>query len=80
MPYAYILRSLKDGKYYYGSAENVQIRLRNHNDGSVRSTKARRPLALVHSEHFATRTEAIKREKFFKSIKGYLWLKEQRII
>ena len=43
MFYSYILRSLKDGKYYYGSAEDLDLRLAKHNKGDVRSTKGRRP-------------------------------------
>ena len=39
MYYSYILRSLKDGRYYYGSAEDVDKRLIKHNSGQVRSTK-----------------------------------------
>ncbi|MDQ0969316.1 putative GIY-YIG superfamily endonuclease [Flavobacterium sp. W4I14] len=43
MFYSYILKSEKDGKYYYGSTENLEIRLIKHNRGDVKSTKARRP-------------------------------------
>ena len=80
MFYAYILLSEKDGKYYYGSCENVAVRLKNHNAGKVRSTKSRRPFVLHYKENFATKTEAIKRENYFKSIDGYNWLKNAGII
>ena len=39
MYYSFILRSLKDGRYYYGSAEDVDKRLIKHNSGQVRSAK-----------------------------------------
>jgi putative endonuclease len=77
---AYILRSLKDGSFYYGSSENLPSRLVEHNTGKVRYTRGHRPYELHYSEQFATRSEAIRREKFFKSIAGYRWLKKQRII
>jgi hypothetical protein len=33
-----------------------------------------------YSEAFSTRAEAVRREKFFKSIAGYRWLREKGII
>ncbi len=80
MFYAYILKSLKDNKYYYGYCEYLDIRLTIHNAGKVRSTKSRRPFEIHYSESFVTKTEAIKRENFFKSIDGYNWLKQNKII
>jgi len=80
MYYAYILRSLKDGSYYYGSAENIADRLDQHNGGKVRYTKGHRPYKLHYSEEFETRAETIRREKFFKSIAGYRWLRAAGII
>jgi putative endonuclease len=76
----YILRSEKDGRYYYGCTTDLEKRLKAHNTGRVRSTKSRRPLALHHSELFGTKTEALKRERFFKSPLGYSWLKDKGII
>ncbi len=80
MFYAYILKSLKDAKYYYGSCENLEKRLLAHNSGKVKSTKARRPLIIIYSETYETRSEAFKQEHFFKTIEGYNYLKAQKII
>ena len=79
MFYAYILKSDKDGKFYYGSCENLEIRLAKHNSGQVKATKHRTPLVLHYKEEFNTRSEAFKREQFFKTIDGYKWLKENKI-
>ncbi|MCH7724156.1 MAG: GIY-YIG nuclease family protein [Bacteroidetes bacterium] len=79
MFYAYILKSLKDNTYYYGSTSNTSSRLKSHNAGRVKYTKGRRPWKLHYFEEFATRAEAMKREKFFKSIDGYIWLKKRNI-
>ena len=76
----YILKSIKDNRYYYGSCENINKRLTMHNEGKVRSTKSRRPFVLVYTEEFKTRSEAQKREYYFKSIDGYIWLKQNNII
>ena len=79
MPFVYILKSEKTGRFYYGSTDNIENRLTYHNRGKVKSTKPFRPWLLHYKEEYATRSEAVKREMFFKSIDGYLWLKEQRI-
>ncbi len=79
MFYAYILKG-KDGRFYYGSCKDLNKRLLNHNNGKVKATKFRRPLIVHYFEEFATRSEAYKREMFFKSIDGYLWLKNEKII
>ena len=80
MFYAYILKSKKDSRYYYGSTDNLQSRLEKHNKGDVRATKGRRPFEIHYFEQFETRSEAFRREHFFKSIAGYQWLKEKKII
>ena len=78
--YTYILKSLKDNKYYYGSTEDLQRRIKYHNSGKVRSTKNRRPFVIHYFEEYNSKTEAIKRESFFKTKPGYLWLKNKGII
>jgi putative endonuclease len=80
MPCAYILRSLKNGRFYYGSTENLNVRVAKHNAGKVRSTKAYRPWVVHYSEQFETKSEAYRRERFFKSIDGYNWLRNRGII
>ena len=76
----YILKSKKDDRYYYGYTSDLEKRIIRHNTGLVRSTKSRRPLHLHYHEQFENKKQAIKREKFFKSIDGYNWLKESEII
>lgn len=66
----YILKSLKDQKYYIGSTSNLSNRLQRHNKGLVYSTKTRIPLAVVHKEIFGTLSEARKREIEIKKMKG----------
>ena len=76
----YILKSLKDSRYYYGHTADLNLRLKEHNNGKVRATKARRPFVIHYYETFATKSEAVKRELFFKSIDGYIFLKQEKII
>ena len=78
--YTYILKSLKDNRHYYGSCEDLEKRLLMHNSGKVRSTKSRTPFVVHYLEEHSLRAEAQKREYYFKSIDGYRWLKENKII
>ena len=66
MYYAYMLRCA-DGTLYSGYARDVEKRVRAHNLGrGAKYTRARLPVALVHCEAFATRSEAMRRENAFK--------------
>ena len=67
--YAYLLRSLKDGKFYAGHTADLRKRLARHDRGLVRSTKGRRPFKLVYWEAFKTRGEAMGRERELKSLR-----------
>lgn len=75
MYYAYILKSLKDGKLYAGRTKTLHKRLDQHQTGLVQSTKGRRPLALIFYEGFITQSDAIRRERYFKTTKGKKALK-----
>ena len=75
MYFVYIIKSLKDGKNYVGQTNDIEKRLRQHNAGMVRSTKARRPFRLLYKELVETRNEAIKRENFTNHIKVLTILK-----
>jgi putative endonuclease len=80
MFYTYILRSLRDNTYYYGVTQNLEERLKEHNHGRIKFTKGHRPYIIHYFESFNERQEALKRERFFKSIDGYNWLLENKII
>jgi putative endonuclease len=80
MPFVYILKSIKDGRYYYGSTKDLIRRLKAHNAGKVKSTKSRRPLVLHYFEEYEVMNGARKREIYFKKIDGYNWLKKEGII
>ncbi|MBI1863586.1 GIY-YIG nuclease family protein [Candidatus Microgenomates bacterium] len=69
-PILYILRSLKDKRYYVGYCSDLQTRLKYHNEGHVPSTKNRRPLVIIYFEQRRSKIEAIRREKEIKSYKG----------
>ncbi|MFC1703943.1 GIY-YIG nuclease family protein [Candidatus Omnitrophota bacterium] len=68
--YVYVLKSLKDGKLYTGFSKDPYKRIKDHNKGSTKSTKGRRPFKILHIEECRDRTEARNKEKQFKS--GYI--------
>jgi putative endonuclease len=80
MFYVYILQSELEEVHCYGHTGDLDGRLKRHNSGKVRSTKGRKPWKIIYSEPFETKSEAYKREMFFKSIEGYRYLKERGII
>jgi len=69
--YLYIIYSKSFNRWYIGSSNNIHDRLRRHNAGNSKSTKSYRPWLLLYYEEFTTRSEAVKREYYLKSIKGY---------
>lgn len=76
MFYAYVLRSDKNGRNYYGSTNNLNRRLYEHNIGHTQSLKYMRPLRIIYFEEFKSLVEARNREKFFKSGKGREFIKK----
>ncbi len=74
MYYTYILKSEKKDRFYIGSTGNINNRLKKHNSGSVKSTKAYRPWKIVYLEEYETNTEARRRENEIKS-----WKNKKRI-
>ncbi|MBJ97100.1 GIY-YIG nuclease family protein [Mesonia oceanica] len=76
MYYVYVLRSLKDGRLYKGLTQNVEKRLKQHNQGENRSTKGFTPWELVLTKSFDSREKARDYEKYLKSGSGREFLKE----
>ena len=66
----YILYSQKDHKLYVGCTSNIQNRLKRHQSGKVEATANRRPVDLIHTENFESKTDAFNRERFLKSLWG----------
>ncbi len=74
MYHIYILESELNHQYYIGSCKDISARLELHNTGKVISTKRYLPWQKVYSEKFATRKEAVSRERQIKS-----WKKREMI-
>ncbi|UOB18483.1 GIY-YIG nuclease family protein [Abyssalbus ytuae] len=75
MHFVYIIYSHKFARFYVGMSQDVKERLRQHNSGTVKSTKAFLPWVVCYQEVFETIEEARKREKYLKSAAGRRWRK-----
>jgi putative endonuclease len=75
-----VIRSEATGKTYVGQTNDLAGRLRQHNDPeanrSLYTTKHRGPWVLAHAEEYASRRDAMARERFLKSGQGREWLQE----
>ena len=77
MYYTYVLQSERDGKFYVGFTQDLKLRFEQHNKGLVESTKDRSPLQLIYYEACIDKDDATKREKYFKTYYGKMFLKSR---
>jgi len=67
MWYVYIIKC-KDKSFYTGITTNVNSRLQKHNSGRAsKYTRARKPVELLYTEKFISRSKAQSREVEIKS-------------
>jgi putative endonuclease len=58
-----------DKTLYTGFTTNIEARIKKHNEGKgAKYTKNRRPVRLLYSESFPTKSEAMKREYEIKQL------------
>lgn len=69
MHYVYILRC-NDGSLYTGYTTDLTRRVweHNHSNKGAKYTQSRRPVVLVHSESYSSRSDAMKREYAIKQL------------
>jgi putative endonuclease len=66
--YFYVL-SCKDGSLYAGYTNDLQRRVRLHNEGKgAKYTRGRGPVKLIFSKLYSTKSEALKAEYAFKQL------------
>ncbi len=73
--YVYVLRSLKDHQFYVGLTRDLPLRVQQHNNGLVSSTKKRVPFELIYWEGCLSESDAAQREKYLKSAWGKRYIK-----
>ena len=69
MFFVYILEAIESKRYYVGQTEDLEERVKKHNQGRNLSTKFYIPWKLKWWKEFETRSEAIKIESRLKGIK-----------
>ena len=74
MFYVYVLLC-GDGRLYTGFTSDLKQRLKQHKKGEVFSTKGRLPVELVFYEAFLRKSDALRRESYFKKTAGKRALK-----
>ena len=77
MYYTYVLRSLKDSKFYTGYSDDLKRRLGQHNRGLNFSTKSRKPFVLIYYEACLNQYDARAREKYLKSGMGKRYIRNR---
>jgi putative endonuclease len=77
MWHVYVLYSMSSQKTYVGFTKDVNRRLFEHNVSETKGFTLRyRPWTLIYTESFASKEEAMKREKFLKTGRGREELKQ----
>jgi putative endonuclease len=73
----YVLHSPDYDKIYIGYTRNLQERVKSHNElGTKGWTLKYRPWKIVHTEEYATKREAMAREKQLKGGQGRAWIRQ----
>jgi len=68
--YVYILKSLKNSRFYVGSTDDVDRRFEEHNSGKGIYTSESRPWELVFQQEFKTLSLARQMEVRLKKLKN----------
>ena len=70
MAYVYVLQSVKNGRYYIGSSNDLERRLLEHNSGKTASIKYLLPVKLVFNKKCLSLQDARKLELKLKKLKS----------
>jgi len=65
-----VLISLKDRRFYIGFTRDLKRRIQQHSFGLNASTKSRRTFCLIYYEYHLSKSDAIRRENYFKTTSG----------
>jgi len=77
MVYTYVLQSLRDNKFYTGSTNDLQTRIKEHQDGKVPSTRYRRSFRIIYYEACLNDHDARLREQYLKTAWGKRYIKNR---
>ncbi|MFA6260575.1 MAG: GIY-YIG nuclease family protein [Bacteroidia bacterium] len=66
----YVLYSLKDRQFYIGYTADFERRMSEHSEGKSKSTAPRRPFVPIFCEYYYVKSDALRRELYFKTDAG----------
>lgn len=75
--YTYVLQSEENGKFFTGYTKNIRLRFKQHQQGLIELTKDQKPLRLLYYEACLDQNDATKREKYFNTYHGKMFLKKR---
>ena len=75
--YVYVLLFKEDNKFYVGYTKNLKLRLKQHQEGKVKSTKNRGKFKLIYFEGCLNQQDATHREKYLKTYLGKMFLRNR---
>ncbi|MBH0198021.1 MAG: GIY-YIG nuclease family protein [Nitrospira sp.] len=70
MYYVYILLNKARTRTYTGVTNNLERRLKEHNNGTVPSSRSYRPYTILYTKACATLSDARQEERHYKSSTG----------
>jgi putative endonuclease len=74
----YFLESIKySDRHYIGFTTDLKERIKDHNQGTTKSTQKSKPWRVIYAEMYLNEQDARGREKFLKSGSGWKFLKKQ---
>ncbi|OGY41154.1 MAG: hypothetical protein A2Y67_00970 [Candidatus Buchananbacteria bacterium RBG_13_39_9] len=73
--FVYIIQSLKLNKLYIGFTEDLNKRIKEHNENKSRYTKNKGHWKLIFYEAYLNKYDALRRERYLKSSKGWTTIK-----
>ena len=74
MFWIYIIYSQRLDRYYVGYSLDLEQRVADHNRGKNTYTKKGIPWDLKHEEKFASKEEAMKRDRYIKAQKSRIYI------
>lgn len=75
--FVYVLHFTKDKKFYTGYTKNLKLRVEQHQNKLVDSTKDRGKFRLVYFEGCMKQQDATHREKYLKTYFGKAYIKNR---
>jgi len=81
MSYVYAIKSMKEERIYVGHTQDIEIRLKYHNSGYVKSTAKYRPWILIALKEVKNKNEARWIERRLKESRGkrIKWIEQNSI-